>query len=148
MEVSGQRILDFSQKIVYNVASDLAGIASEFKQVSNVEQLDDNTVRVTIHLDFGIYSGDYYADLRMYDTKEPSNFSIDGLHKSKLGGMMLNCKATLSSDDSKRTLVKISGDFDRSGMLRFANKAVVRKGVKFGIKLMFDTIERRAGLQT
>lgn len=144
MKVEGSREFRHSMEALYAAATDLKGIAGEFNQVKAIEQISDTTVRITIHLNFGVYSGDYFADLTVEDDARPISFYISGVHKSRIGGMTLKCHSELTPIDEKCNFVHIKGDFNMSGMLRMANRTIVSKGIQYGIKLMFDTIDRRA----
>lgn len=143
MEFSSSRIYRHTAQDIFDIMADFEGLAGTFPQVSSYDKIDDQRVRITINLDFGKFSGSYFADFMIHELERPTSIRIDGNHKSGIGGMQLNMKALIEQIDSTANRLTVSGTFQRSGLVSWASKSIIKSGMDFALGYMHDLVAER-----
>ena len=143
MEFLSSRVYNHSAEDIWDVMSDFKSLASTFPQVIDFKESENNRVRITIRLDFGKFSGDYFADFIIHDLSRPDSIKIDGTHKSGIGGMKLEILANIASEHHDHHRLTVSGVFKRSGLVSWAGKSIIRNGMDYAMKYLFDLVQER-----
>ncbi len=143
MEFSSSRQYAHDATDIWDIVADFRELTSIFPQVTAYEEIGDNRVRITVKLDFGKFSGTYYADFTIHDLSRPKSIRIDGVHKSGIGGMELFMTAFISPAENETHKLELSGSFKRSGLVSWASKSIIRNGIDFALKYMFDLVDQR-----
>ena len=143
MDFSSSKIYNHPAAAIFDIMADFEGLASTFPQVSAYEETGQDEVRITINLDFGKFSGSYFADFHIHDLNRPDSIKIDGKHKSKIGGMKLNMLAEICEINEDENELTVSGTFERSGLVSWASKKIVKAGMDYALKYMHELVEDR-----
>jgi len=143
MEFSSSKIYNHPAEAIFDIMADFEGLASTFPQVSSYDQKNDEEVRITINLDFGKFSGSYFADFYIHDVNRPNSIKIDGKHKSKIGGMQLLMNAKITAVTDSENELTVLGKFERSGLVSWASKRVVKSGMDFALNYMHQLVEEK-----
>ena len=143
MDFSSCKVYDHPAAAIFDIVADFEGLASTFPQVSAYEKINEKEVRITIQLDFGKFSGSYFADFHIHDLSHPDSIKIDGTHKSKIGGMKLSMNALIAPVTEHQNTLTVSGKFERSGLVSWASKKIVKSGMDFALKYMHQLVEEK-----
>ncbi|MFT4566589.1 MAG: carbon monoxide dehydrogenase subunit G [Saprospiraceae bacterium] len=143
MDFSSSKIYAHPAAAIFDIMADFEGLASTFPQVSAYEETGQDEVRITINLDFGKFSGSYFADFHIHDLTRPHSIKIDGKHKSTIGGMKLYMLADIIPITGTENELTVSGKFERSGLVSWASKKIVKTGMDFALKYMHELVEEK-----
>jgi len=143
MEFSSSRIYNYPAEDIWDIMSDFKALTGTFPQVTAFEETGENKVRITIQLDFGKFSGSYFADFTIHDLSRPDSIRIDGTHKSGIGGMKLTTIANINPLADNQNKLTVSGTFKRSGLVSWASKRIIKEGMEYAMTYLFDLVQER-----
>lgn len=140
MQVVQAQVFPFSRDVVWDRLMDFGVLARALPGIEKLEQLDDDTLKLSVKVAVPSITGSYEGTVRIVDRQPTESYKLSGEAKGRLGWVRGDAEFALATRDGGTEVSSIM-DFKTGGVLSGVGQRFMQAIAKSMIRDFYSAFE-------